>query len=159
MDAEADFSGVENLVGNLNDLPDVLAAELEDAATDIAQSIVGDASREAPVDTGTLANDISGVVDSVGETILRIRVGSNLDYVEPMEEGADPFFPPPDELRRWAHRVLGDEDLAFVVARSISETGLEAREFLADAIDDNLTFFVDRTADAVDNAINSVGLS
>lgn len=47
-----------------------------------------------------------------------------------IEGGADPFFPPPDALEEWAASKLGDPNLAFPVARAISERGLEASPFL-----------------------------
>lgn len=158
MEAEFTVDEIQDLQESVATLSTALESELDSAATDIAERLVGDASRDAPVDTSRLASDISSVLENIATAIIRIRVGSNLDYAEPMEKGTDPFFPPPDELRRWAHRVLGDEDLAFVVARSISEEGLEAREFIADAFEGNSSLMIDRAEQAVDNAFSEAGL-
>ena len=143
-------------------LPEVLGDHLEDAAHDIGLKFGSEAAENAPSDTGDLRSDlIEPMVERVGETIVEIRVGSNLPQAKPMEEGTPPgHFPPPSELRDWARRVLGDPNAAYPVARSIAETGLEAREYLADAFDDqsNITFALDKIAEAVSAAFAEVGL-
>ena len=144
-------------------LPDVLANEFESAAQDIGLRFGAAAAEGAPSDRGRLRADlVEPLVEQVGKTIIRIRVGSNTDQARPMEEGTDPgHFPPPSELRGWARRVLGDESAAYPVARSISEAGLEAREFLQDAFEDasNIEYALDRINEAVTNAFAEVGLA
>lgn len=138
-------------------LDSILADELEAAANDIGARIAGEASGNAPVDTGRLSSDISHAVDAIGRTAFRIRVGSNLDYAGPQETGTSPFFPPPSELRDWARRNLGDEDAAFLVARSISESGIESEEYLASALDDNWSWALNRAQRAVTRTFDRAG--
>lgn len=143
----------------LNRLPTVLRRHLRDAAEDIGQRIRGEAAQRAPVDTGQLASSIEAVVEATGTAIVGVRVGSNLPQAPAQEFGTDPHFPPPDALRDWARRVLGTEDAAFPVARSIAETGTEAQPFLEPAFEDTLVFAVDRVTEAVDRTFREVGLT
>jgi len=140
-------------------LPDELADQLESAAEDIGTRIRGAAQENAPVDENRLRSSLESLVEKVGNTIVRVRVGTNVEYAEPLEEGTDPFFPPPSELRGWAGRVLGDEDLAYPVARSISETGIEEHRYLRDALQDNIEWALTRVAEAVQSAFEEVGLA
>ena len=139
-------------------LPSALAAEFRQAATDIGERIRSAANENAPRDLGDLGNLLEAVT-RVGETLIEIRVGSNLDRAPAHEFGTDPgHFPPPSELRDWARRVLGDESAAFLVARSIAETGLDETRFLRDAFESNLEWAVDRINTAVTDAFEAVGL-
>lgn len=141
------------------ELPDALRSELADAAEDIGQRIRGDAADEAPVDTGQLASSIEAVVESVGATLVEIRVGTNRDGAASQEFGADPHFPPVSELRDWARRVLGDADLAYPVAESISETGLEEQPYLRPAFEENLEWAISRINQAVEAAFSEADLA
>lgn len=149
----------DELAQALDRLDSLLTTKLRGAANDIAQKVAGDARRKAPVDTGTLASSIEGVVDQVSDIILVVRVGSNQPQAAPQEFGTDPFFPPPSELRDWARRVLGDADLAFPVAQSISETGIEEQPYLRPAWKENITWAVDRITRAVDDALAEAGFA
>lgn len=163
MDAALEFdTGTKTpaeLTEALESLPDALTDELEAAGEDIGVRIRGAAQGNAPVDRGRLRASLSSLVETVGATLVRIQVGSNVDQAAPMEHGTDPFFPPPSELRGWAGRVLGDEDLAWPVAQSIAETGIEAQPYLGPAFEDNVAWAVDRINTAVENAFAEVGLA
>lgn len=141
------------------ELSAALRSELADAAEDIGQRIRGDAGDRAPVDTGQLASSIEAVVESVGATLTEIRVGTNRDGAAAQEFGADPHFPPVSELRDWARRVLGDEGLAYPVAESIAETGLDEQPYLRPAFEENLDWAVSRINEAVQAALEEVGLA
>lgn len=143
----------------LTELPSVVGRHLREAAEDIGQRIRGEAAQRAPVDTGQLASSIEAVVQATGTAVVGVRVGSNLPQAPAQEFGTDPHFPPPDALRDWARRVLGTEDAAFAVARSISETGTEAQPFLEPAFEDTLVYVADRVADAVEAAFREVGMA
>jgi len=149
----------EELAGALDRLPSALNEHLEQAGRRIGERFRGDAAANAPKDRGDLASSIESVVRSVAGTLIEIRFGSNLDYAAPHEFGTGPFFPPPSELRGWARRVLGDGDLAYPVAQSIAETGIEEKRFLRDALEDNLVFAVAQIEQAVDRAFSDVGLT
>ena len=145
-----------------DDLPSVLESKLQGAAKDVGERVAGDARQNVSSDRGRLQNSIISIVENVGDAIIRVKVGSNVDYAEPQEKGTDPFFPPPSELRDWARRVLGAEDpdsAAFLVARSISETGIEAQEYLLDAFKENLEWALDRIVRSIHEAFSEVGLS
>ena len=136
-----------------------LPTQLNSAADDIAVRLRGRAAENAPVDTGQLRSSLEGAVEQIGETVFRIVVGSNLDQAGPMEFGTEAgHFPPVDELRDWARRVLGDESAAYPVARSIAETGLEARRYLRDSFED-LEFALNRVVEAVVDAFAAEGLA
>ena len=146
------------VAGKLDGFAPALAAEFRQAATDIGERIRSAANQNAPRDLGDLGNLLEAVT-RVGETLIEIRVGSNLDRAPAHEFGTDPgHFPPPSELRDWARRVLGDESAAFPVARSIAETGLDETRFLRDAFESNLEWAVDRINTAVTDAFEAVGL-
>ena len=159
---EFGFDGVDpsDLATALDALPGALNDSLRGAARDIGQRIRGDAAEEAPVDTGQLASSIEAAVETVGETIIEIRVGTNREGAAAQELGTDPgHFPPPSALRDWARRVLGDESAAYPVAKSISETGLEEQPYLRPAFEENIVWAVDRINDAVTEAFADVGFN
>ena len=160
MTVEFGFEGMDptDLAAAFGELPRALNDSLRGAARDIGQRIRGYAADEAPVDTGQLASSIEAVVESVGKTIVEIRVGTNREGAAAQEFGTDPgHFPPPSALRDWARRVLGDESAAYPVARSIAETGLDEQPYLRPAFRDNVRFLADRINDAVSDAFESVG--
>ena len=143
----------------LRRLEDVLFEKLEGAGRDIGVRIRRDAQAGAPVDETRLRDSIEELVSRVSGTIIRITVGTNVEYGEYHEFGTDPFFPPPSELRGWAERVLGDADLAFIVARSISESGIDEHRYLRDAFEDNIEWALDRIQQAVENSFEEVGFA
>ena len=159
MTIEWDGDDPAAVAAKLDALPAALESSLKGAMQDIGQRIRGDAADGAPVDTGQLASSIEAVVASVGQALVELRVGTNREGAATQEFGADPFFPPPSELRDWARRVLGDADAAFPVARSIAETGIDAQPYLRPAFEENLTWAVDRINNAVTDAIEAVGLT
>jgi hypothetical protein len=64
------------------------------------------------------------------------EVGSGLVYAPIIEEGrTQGWFPPPEALREWARSKLGNERLAFVVARAISRRGFKAQPYLGPALE------------------------
>ena len=66
--------------------------------------------------------------------------GAAKGYAVGVHEGTGPavgrpkYFPPIDALKRWAKKKLGDEGLAFVVARKIYNEGTKPTKFLQNAI-------------------------
>jgi len=162
MDATLSFDAGDltpaKLVNAFSALPDALNSKLNQAATDVGELIAGAARENAPVDTGDLRSRIEAVVENVSATLVQIRVGTNRDGAAAQEFGTGPFFPPPSELRDWARRVLGDPDAAYPVAKSISETGLEAQPYLRPAFEDNLEQTLDIINNAVTAAFAEVGL-
>ncbi len=149
----------EEVAERFEALGPTLLEKLEGAAEDIGVRIRRDAEANAPTDRTRLRDDLSHMVTQVSTTLIRIVIGTNVDHGQPIEEGTDPFFPPPSELRGWARRQLGDEDAAYPVARSISETGIEAQPYLAPALEDNIQWALDRILQAIEAAFEEVGLA
>lgn len=159
MQVNLDLSGVEPLHRAVEQLPAAMDDELRSAADAIGERLRKSAVGDAPVDMGQLRSDIHHVTEAVAEAVIIVRYGSNVGHAKPMERGTDPFFPPPDELRGWAGRVLGDPDLAFVVARSIADRGLEAREYLANAMESEWSWIGDRVVTAIKRTFRRVGFA
>lgn len=158
MDVSIDFDGhdPDEIADMFRDFEGALEDELEDAAVDIGARIEGAAKRniqsQNAVDQGRLLNGIEFDIQQIGRSVIRVMVGTNVDHGEIVEKGADPFFPPSDALEGWSGRVLGDEDAAFPVARSISETGIDPRPFLRAAFEENEEYAIDRVQEAIMNA-------
>lgn len=88
-----------------------------------SQEIISDEA----IDTGQLLK--SGFPPEV----LRdgtVRFGYTAPYADDVEEGQPPHWPDIQPLKRWAHRVLGSEQLAYPVAKKISEEGTEAVRYM-----------------------------
>lgn len=149
----------EEVAEAFEQLPQTLADRLEAALQDIGVRIASSARGNAPVDRGRLRSSLTSVVQQVGQTLVQLEVGTNVDQAEPIERGTDPFFPPPSELRGWARRVLGDESAAWPVAKSISESGISEQPYLAPAFEENLTWALDRILQGVREAFEEVGLA
>ena len=163
-DTEFRIEGLDETIQAFDDLPGVLSRHLESAAGRIANRLEADAKRNAPVDLGGagLRGSIRSVVESAGAAIIQVKTGASAKHAAPTEFGTDPFFPPPQELEGWTRRVLGADDpesAAFLVARSISETGIDAQPYLRPAFEDNLDFMLTVINDAVESAFSEVGLA
>ncbi|HOX22173.1 MAG TPA: HK97 gp10 family phage protein [Elusimicrobiales bacterium] len=91
----------------------------------------------APVFRGLLRVSIAQNVSAESSRITG-EVGSSLVYASVLEEGRNPWpgaMPPPSgDLRTWVRRKLGDERLAFVVARAIKRRGFRAQPYLRPAL-------------------------
>lgn len=59
-------------------------------------------------------------------------------YAPGLEDGTPPYMPPIEPLKGWAKRKLGNEKLAYVVAKAISEKGIKPRYFHREAIEMSL---------------------
>lgn len=115
-------------------LPVRLRAAILTAMRDSAVLIQSLAKANAPVFRGLLRVSIAQNVAEEGTRIVG-EVGSGLPYASVLEEGRTTgWFPPPSELRAWARRKLGDERLAFVVARAIKRRGFHAQPYLRPAL-------------------------
>ena len=85
------------------------------------------AKRYAPVDTGLLRRSINlhPITKGAREYIL----STGVKYGVHMEYGTSPHHPPIDSLKGWSRRVLGDESLAYAVAKSIAIKGTTAHPY------------------------------
>jgi hypothetical protein len=118
----------------LTRLPQRLKAAIVTAMRESAILIQSLAKLNSPVFRGLLRVSIAQNVAEDGARIVG-EVGSGLPYASVIEEGrSSGWFPPPSELKAWARRKLGDERLAFVVARAIKRRGFRAQPYLRPAL-------------------------
>lgn len=113
-------------------LTTMVAAEIVTRAKKTLAARAG-SKTQAGTDTGRLAASIRWKkVNAIGRHIL-----TDVHYWRHVEYGTTHTkMPPPDALKDWCRRNLGDERLAFVVARSILQRGgLDASPFLRPAVD------------------------
>lgn len=67
-----------------------------------------------------------------------VEWGYTADYAEPVEKGAAPHWIPKramPELRKWARRVLGDEQAAWAVRAKIAQEGTDPQPFVRPGVD------------------------
>lgn len=116
-------------------MPERIRGAVLRAFQDITIQIQSLAKINAPEFRGLLRLSIAQHVEDQGSRIIG-QVGSGLIYAPVIEEGRTVgWFPPPDSLRAWARKKLGDERLAFVVARAIKRRGFKAQPYLQPALD------------------------
>ena len=96
------------------------------------------ARKDAPVDRGRLRQSIATEVRECGLNV-RGAVGSAVDYAPYVEFGTAPHWPPLSALQPWAerHGFPPGRAGAFLVARSIAQTGTPETRFLRNAVRDN----------------------
>lgn len=103
------------------------------------KKIQADARRNAPVDTGNLRRSIKESKANNGFTSV---VKVDAEYGVFVEYGTSKHFPPTESLEGWARRKLGNEKLAFLVARKIFKKGTPAQPFLFPAFEKNRKKFI-----------------
>lgn len=100
----------------------------------------GITQENTPVDRGRARNSFTTKVDR-SQIPLFATLGSNLDYIRPLEEGSRPHWPPfgpGSDLALWARR---HGITPFLVARAIARRGTQSHEMLKKGIDGTRTFF------------------
>lgn len=133
------IEGGKQLARAIGNATDRAMAELLRALTVEANAVMRDSKREVPVDMGPLLS--SGFVERPklkgrGASITMGYGGAAKDYALFIHEGTGPavgrpaFMPPVQPFKEWAKRVLGDESLGFVIARSVGQKGLKPRKYL-----------------------------
>ena len=116
-----------------------LDAELAASMRRIATHVASRAAEAAPTDTGRLRKSIGSEYRREGERHIAM-IGTGLEYAPYVHEGTGPavgrppYFPPPSALADWARRVLGNEKLAWAVARKIRARGTKPRPYLRNAL-------------------------
>lgn len=102
----------------------------------------------SPIGLGFFRRSIGSEVRGAGLNLQGV-VGSPLVYALPIEEGAAPHFPPPEHLEIWVQRhglstnlagkEIGFKRVAFLIARKINITGLQAHWCFRDALEASAT--------------------
>jgi len=111
--------------------PRITIEEIGYALEKSARIVEGEAIRQAPFGaTGFLR-------DSIGYELrpLEASVFSIAKYAPYVHEGTRPHYPPIRALKDWARRKLGDENLAFPIARAISRRGTKGQPFLKSSVE------------------------
>ena len=101
----------------------------------VGRILRSDMVKASPRFQGKLANSHGAVFDS--KTLTLILFNTDARKAAMLHDGTRHKRQPPTEaLKRWAKRKLGDERLAFVVARAIKRKGgLKARKWMRKAMD------------------------
>lgn len=125
--------GIEEAAKLLSEYPEIAYDELVKTMVKVVFQVSSDAREFAPVNMGMLRSKIGGHVKPVGG-MMRSPQGivhsGGVPYALTMEKGRRPGkFPPLAPIRRWCHLVLGNADLAFLVARKIAREGIQGRYF------------------------------
>lgn len=106
--------------------------------------IARDAKELAPKNQSTLAQSIKG--HKVKSLFHEVVAGTN--YARAVEEGTEPGgFPPEQAILDWIKTAriepddpfMEQEDLAFVIARSIHQRGTAAQPYMQPAVEKNAT--------------------
>ena len=118
-------------------MDDRLLRSVADELQAIGGLLEGQVKQRTPTDTGVLRASVFSELRITGQSLEEI-ISSPLVYGTPVEFGSKPHFPPPDALKAWARRKLGDEKLAFVVARAIAKRGTKPNNMFQDAWDANV---------------------
>lgn len=101
---------------------------LELALPRIAIRIQNELILIAPVDTGRLRNSIKVKPTNRGLLIWMV------DYAKYVEYGTNPHVVSAKHLKRWAKLKLGDENLAYPIAKKIAKYGTRPNPFIRNTI-------------------------
>ncbi len=114
---------------------------------------------EDMIASGELLNDLDYIIDT-GENEWTVSVKIK-DYFKYVDEGTKPHFPPLSAIKRWievkpvypevdsAGKTPTVDQLAFLIARKISEEGTEGREIWEPTVQEAVDKFEDRLGDAI----------
>ncbi len=134
--------GTEQVIKNLSHIEKSIVQEIVYGAQAVQAKLINDARANVPVGvTGALSASIQPGAIIVTDDNVEAFVEANVDYASFLEFGTRPHFPPVDALRDWCAKFLGDERLAFVVARAISRRGTLAHPFMGPALIENMPVF------------------
>jgi len=145
----ATVKGTEQVIRNLGKIKTQTFNRIVTACQFMQAKVVNDARAKAPVHLTTLRQSILPGEITVTKNDVMAKVVANVSYAAAVEFGARPHFPPVDALKDWAAKKLGDENLAFVVARKISEKGTPPQPFLGPALLKNQAAFRREVARAI----------
>jgi len=123
-------SNFKEWMKHLDDKYDDAMEMIEHGLAGEVQRIINDVKANTPVNTGMLRNSIRQ--EKVGQTMW--YVGSHVSYAAAVEYGTKPHMPPSNALRYWAKRKLGNEQLAYAVARRIAQRGTKPHRMFRNAL-------------------------
>lgn len=145
MEISFQISDVKKLDKNFKLMETGFLNAVEKAVLASVKIVEGDAKQNVAKSTGHLARTItSGLTEKTKDNVAGI-VGCNAPYAAAIEFGRPPSrnsSGTPLYKRRsfilWVKNTLGDENLAFVVARAIHRKGFKAKPFMLPAVQKNM---------------------
>ena len=154
----SDVKGTDQVIRNLSRIEKGIVAEIVYAAQAVQASTINDARVICPTGvTGALSQSIqAGDITVTDDNVVAI-VEANAEYASYVEWGTRPHFPPVDALKDWAAKFLGDEKLAFIVARAIAQRGTRPYNFMGQALLQNMPVFRQAIEAAVARGIQENG--
>lgn len=136
-----EIQGLSETIAALGKYDATAQKELVNAMTESVKAIAWSARNKAPYYQGNLAGSMTSRVIGTGSYIIGEVYSDAQPAIYPLvmeygrRAGAKP--PPVAAIRPWVADVLGDESLAYVVARSIGIKGIKPHYFLRKAYREN----------------------
>lgn len=129
------IKGLDELKRMFRDAPNRTTVEITRALAESGDQLVDETVKKIKakrlVDRGKLAQ----YTRTYPSGPLKQTIEVDAKYAVALEEGTAPFHPPISALKGWARRKLGNEKLAYPVAKSIARKGIKPRYYHKEAID------------------------
>lgn len=148
----------DNLMRALLQVPDRLEKEIGNATLRNIKEIARSAREKAPKAFTTLTQSINDAMISAYEGL----VAPGVNYAQAVEEGTKGgAMPPVSNIFDWIkvrniepnNSDMDQEDLAFVIARSIAHRGTPAQPYMEPALEDNRDRAERRYNEAIERAL------
>lgn len=129
MKISLEIKGVENFKQKVEKVKKIIPKYLSDAINNTADDAVQNISKETPIGATSMLKN-SWKVNYANENKLSAKVGTHLapHYAPDIEYGTRPHKPPIGPLKIWAAKKLGNENLAFAIAKKIAKKGTKAQK-------------------------------
>lgn len=109
-----------------DEIKELTNPKMEEIARKLAKII----EKNAPKDTGELANSVN-IYEKDGQMIIKVEE----EHAKTVEKGREGGVRPPIQpLKGWARRKLGSEEYAYAVQEKIAQEGTEAQPFVKESI-------------------------
>ena len=131
------FKGIDQMQRKLRD-PRLLGKPIGKALLDSGHYAIGQVKERTPSDRGRARNSYGNPEVDPSPIPKWVKIGSNLEYIEALEKGTRPHWPPISALQPWARR---HGIPAFLVARAISQRGTKAHHMMEEGIEATQGFF------------------
>lgn len=125
--------GLNELMNNMGETRNMVIPLIQSTLNKSSMTIKTNAKAKAPVAFGKLKRGISHTVEGLSGIVW-----SKEKYGLFVELGTRPHFPPVEALKPWARLKLGNENLAWAVAKKIAKRGTKAKPFFQPAVNESL---------------------
>jgi len=116
---------------DVSDVDEEIQKNVDEFLFKIANELVNELKKEAPVHEGRLRQSIQ----IFGKDENKYYVGTNVNYAMDIQMGTEPFYPPIEPLRRWARLKLGSEKLGYAVQQKIGQEGISKNPYVDRAVE------------------------